>query len=62
MPLPSMGDPGQKNHMPLLVSYFNVVGSGELKVGNRIMKKNGIKQVDWILLKTGAKSHCLGSL
>lgn len=37
MPPPSVGNMGEKNHMPLLVSHFNVMGSGEMNVGNRVM-------------------------
>lgn len=31
-------------------------------MGNKVIFKKGNNQVDWLLLKTGAKAHCLRSL
>jgi hypothetical protein len=52
---------GEKNHVPLSINHFNVVSIREMKMGDTVMDKTEINQLGWLLLKTGAKAHCLGS-
>lgn len=59
-----MGNNGEKKHVPVSVNHFNVVGSGEIKMGDKVIKKkeHEIKSAWLASLEAWTPDFCVGFL